>query len=154
MIDRESKGVAVFTRVTLAQAVVLDQVQFGDPSLSSRPDAIRHLIDTAAITLADTAAGKETPSLAPADLDRIIAAVDARTRAYNDLAKQVRSVGHLANTLAKLGHQAVTYGRHTTIPVQAVEGVSRGVQQALALLTVLAHQDVEEESVIRTCPRP
>lgn len=152
-----SLTVAVLARITPEQALHLDAMVDADGALASRPAAIRTLIDAARLTPPDAAEGKEVSAsagvLAAADLDRLIAAIDARTAAYNALAKQVRSAGTLANTLCRLGHQIVSYGRHSQIPVAAVERVGRIISEAHAEIARLAQQDMAQEEAIGKCPR-
>lgn len=153
MVDPHPKTVSVLTRLSGEQADALDQMLLTDPSLPSRPAVIRHLIE-AATDAPSVAAETGTLSLSSEDVDRLIAAIDARTRAYNQVAKQVRALGHLTNTLTKLAHQGVTYGRDVVVPTQAVELVARRLQHTRTALTRIAEQDAASEAVMQRCLRP
>ncbi|WP_193072443.1 hypothetical protein [Brevibacterium sp. FME37] len=147
-----SKYVAeVFTRLTSKQAQRLAAVQAMEPALPSRPDAVRRLIealDDDDLDRADAAEGKE--ALSGNDVDTIVAAMEDRTRAYNELTKQVHAIGVSCNQLVKLGHQ-INLGAAGTIPTEAVEGIGRQLSAVKDRTSVLAHQDAYVESVVTSC---
>lgn len=147
--------VQVLVRMTPAQAQRLDEVQSMPPVLADRPSAVRRLIDTLDdddVALADAAEGKEVlPSLHPHDVAAILAALDERTRAYSELSKQVRYIGHFLNTLTKLGHQIAKYGKAAAIPTAAVEFVQHKLEDVLDRMATMARDDAHVEAVIRAC---
>lgn len=142
---------AVFTRVTTKQAQRLAEVQAMEPALPSRADAVRRLIDSLEdddLVRADAAEGKE--ALAGDDVAEIVAALQERTRAYNELIKQVHAIGVNVNQLARLGHQ-MNLGAPGTIPTAAIEGTGRALEDVKDRASVLAHQDAYVESVVAAC---
>lgn len=149
------KSVSIAARITVEQAMRLDAVQSMEPALSSRSAAVGRLIDLLTdddLAPADAAEGKEAShSLHPDDVAAVLAALDERTRAYSELSKQIRAVGHFLNTLTKLGHQIAKYGKAAAIPVAAIELVQRRLEPALDRMAALAQQDAHVEAVVRSC---
>lgn len=149
------KSVSIAARITLEQAMRLDEVQSMEPALRSRSAAVGRLIDLLTdddLAPADAAEGKEgSHSLHPDDVAAVLAALDERTRAYSELSKQVRAVGHLLNTLTKLGHQIAKYGKAGAIPTAAVELAQRRLEPAFEHMAALARQDAHVEAVVRAC---
>ena len=76
--------------------------------------------------------------------------MEDRTRAYNELTKQVHAIGVSCNQLVKLGHQ-INLGAAGTIPTEAVEGIGRQLSAVKDRTSVLAHQDAYVESVVTSC---
>lgn len=148
----EPKGVLVTVRVRSDQAALIDEVQALE-SLPSRSSALRRIIDLVTDedlpTQVDAAEGKEI--LPPEDVAVIMEALEARTRAYSELAKQVRAIGTQNNELVKLGHQAVKYGKDGVIPVEAVQNFDRRITDVLEHLAMLAGDDAYVETVVRAC---
>ncbi|WP_240371973.1 hypothetical protein [Brevibacterium zhoupengii] len=147
-----SKYVAeVFTRMTAVQAQRLAEVQSMTPALPSRADAVRRLLDTLDdddLGHADAAEGKE--ALSRDDVATIVTALEDRTRAYNELTKQVHAIAVNYNQLVKLGHQ-INLGATGTIPTEAVESTGRQLEKIQDRASVLAHQDAYVESVVTVC---
>ncbi|PFG69105.1 hypothetical protein B0O41_3956 [Propionibacteriaceae bacterium ES.041] len=149
------KVVSIAARITLAQAMRLDEVQGMEPPLRGRSAAVGRLIDLLTdddLAPSDAAERKEgPPSLRHEDVAAVLAALDERTRAYSELSRQVRAVGHLLNTLTKLGHQIAKYGKAGTIPTAAIELVQRRLEPALDRMAAMAEQDAHVEEVVRAC---
>ncbi|MDP5226907.1 MULTISPECIES: hypothetical protein [Arthrobacter] len=149
------KVVSIAARITLEQATRLDEVQAMEPPLRGRSAAVGRLLDLLTdddLAASDAAEGKEgLPSLRPDDVAAVLAALDERTRAYSELSKQVRAVGHLLNTLTKLGHQIAKYGRAGMIPTAAIELAQRRLEPALERMATMAEQDAHVEAVVRAC---
>lgn len=147
--------VQVLTRMTEEQASRLDEVMRMGAPLKDRPSAVRRLIDSVGdddVRTADAAEGKEAgAALAAEDVVAVLAALDERTRAYSELAKQVRHVGHFLNTLTKLGHQIAKYGKAAAIPTAAIAFAQRKVDGVLEQMSALAEQDERVEAVLRSC---
>lgn len=147
-----SKYVAeVFTRLTSKQVQRLAVVQSMEPALPSRPDAVRRLIealDDDDLDRTDAAEGKE--ALSGDDVAAIVAALEDRTRAYNELSKQVHAIGVNCNQLVKLSQQ-INLGASGTIPTEAVESIGRQLEKIKDRASVLAHQDAYVESVVTAC---
>lgn len=126
-----------------------------EPALPSRPAAVRRLIewlDDDDLTPADAAEGKEDqPSLHPDDVAAVLAALEARTRVYSELVKEVRAVGNNLNQLTRLGHQVARHGAGGAIPTAAVEGLGRTYDETLGRLATLAEQDEHVEEAVRAC---
>ncbi len=107
---------------------------------------------TSAVTGPDAGEAKEGLQSPSPEAAQIIAdALDRWTASYNELAKQVRAVGHQNNQLVKLGHQAVTHGRDAVIPMEAVAHVGQVVERTLDQLLQHAVHDAQLEQVIRKC---
>jgi hypothetical protein len=139
--------------MTLEQAERLEEVRAMTPALPDRSSAVRRLIDSLSdddLTPADAAEGKED-SLSSEDVAAILDALDKRTRAYSELSKQVRHVGHFLNTLTKLAHQTATYGKAGAIPAAAIDSASREITSTLDQMTAIAQQDAHVEAVLRAC---
>ncbi|WP_154402700.1 hypothetical protein [Nocardioides speluncae] len=151
---RAAKSAVVAARLTPEQADRLDEVRAEEPALPTRSAAVRRLIDR--LGEADGSTGGSTGDdsgrqISPDDVAAVLAALDARTRAYNEMAKQLRAIGTQNNELVKLGHQQVRFGRLGVIPVEAVQHVERRVASGLDHLVELAEQDAHVEAVVRAC---
>ena len=147
----EPKDVLITVRVRADQAARIDEVQDLE-SLPSRSDAVRLIIDLLTdedLPAVDAAGGKET--IPPEDVAAVMEALQARTRAYSELAKQVRAIGTQNNQLVKLGHQVVRYGKDGVIPVEAVQHFDRRIADTLDHLSMLAGDDAYVEAVVRAC---
>lgn len=154
----KTKDVSVAARITVDQAQRLDEVQLVEPVLSSRSAAIGRLIDMMTdedLEAFDAAAGKENDSsnvFRDIDAGKILAALNDRTCAYNELAKQVRPVGNNLNQLVRLGHQVALYGKDGEIAVESIHAIARQHEDILVNgLHRLAAQDAHIEKVLRAC---
>lgn len=143
-------SVSVMTRLTPQQAKRLDKVKTAKPAVASRAAAVRRLIDL--LTDADleevaVRATQEGVGAAPTDKElsvatRLLAAVEARTVAYNELAKQVRAVGVQNNQLVKLARHMTTFGREGHIPADQVMAFDLTIQtQVLPRMVELSRVD-------------
>lgn len=158
---RQKKTVQVGGRVTGEQAEKLEMLRTAEPELPNRSAAIARAIEVAfavtvdadvAATVPDAGEAKEGSGYLSPEAAQIIAdALDRWTTSYNELAKQVRAVGHQNNQLVKLGHQAVTHGRDAVIPMEAVAHVGQVVERTLDQLLQHAVHDAQIEQVIRKC---
>lgn len=149
--DSAPKDTLVSFRPRDDQVARIDEVQALE-SLPSRSDALRRIIDLLTdedLPRVDAAEGKET--IPPEDVAAVMEALEERTRAYRELAKQVRAIGTQNNQLVKLGHQAVKYGKDGVIPVEAVQSLDRRITDALDHLSMLAGDDAYVEAVVRAC---
>lgn len=149
------KVVSIAARITVAQAQRLDEVQSMEPVLSNRSATIGRLIDMLQDddldSFPDAAEGKEVVFSADV-VTAVLEALDARTRAYNNVAKQVRAIGNNLNQLVRLGHQMAAYGKDGVIPLEALEGLTRQHEDIVANeLHQLAAQDAHVETVVRAC---
>lgn len=145
------KDALVSFRPRADQVARIDEVQDLE-SLPSRSDALRLIIDLLTdddLPRVDAAEGKE--AIPPEDVAAVMEALEARTRAYSELAKQVRAIGTQNNQLVKLGHQAVKYGKDGVIPVEAVQNFDRRITDVLEHLSMLAGDDAYVEVVVRAC---
>lgn len=154
----KTKDVSVAARITVDQAQRLDEVQLVEPVLSSRSAAIGRLIDMMTgedLEAFDAAAGKENDSrnvCRDIDVGKILAALEERTRAYNEVSKHLRAIGNNLNQLVRLGHQVALYGKSGGIAAKAIEGIARQLENALVNgLHRLAAQDAHIEKVLRAC---
>ena len=149
-----TKDVSIAARITVEQAQRLDEVQSAKPALSSRSAAIGRLIDKMTdedLEALDAAEGKEIVFSADAAAD-LLAALDARTRSYNDLAKQISPIGNNLNQLVRLGHQMAIYGKDGEITVEAINAIARQHDDVVANeMHRLAAQDAHVETVVRAC---
>lgn len=149
--------IQVLSRMTVEQAKRLDEVRAMKPALKGRAAAVRRLIDALgdddiaqSATDADAAEGKEV-ILHRDDVVAVLRALQERTRAYSDLARQVHTIGNNFNQLTKLGHQIVSYGYDGVIPEAAVRAIDRQLDGIYMQLSVMAHQDQHVEGVVRAC---
>lgn len=145
----------VLTRMTSGDAARLDEVAAMEPVLANRPAAVRRLIewlDDDDLSAGDAAEGKEGHSyLHPDDVAAVLAALSARTRAYSELAKQVRALGTNLNQLTKLGHKIAKYANAGMIPTAAVDRLHRTVDALFDRVEALAEHDLHVEEVVRAC---
>lgn len=149
----ETKSVAVMSRMTPAQAARLDEVKAMKPALGSRSEAVRRLVDmhmNDGVGTDDAAEGKEVVLGAAAAAD-LVRALDARTREYNELARQVSAVGNLLNQIARVGNQMVKYDRKGYIAPDAITDPLSNLEAIRDRLAVLAHQDTYVDEVIKRC---
>ncbi|GAA1769049.1 hypothetical protein [Nostocoides vanveenii] len=118
-------AVAVLVRMTPEQAARLDEVQAMGSPLCSRAAAVRRLIDSLDDDdLAPSVAASSAPPVPVLHPD-VVAALECRTEAYNEIGRQVRAAGHNLNTMTRLSHQIATYGRGDAIPAEAVAATGR-----------------------------
>lgn len=150
----KTKDVSIAARITEAQAQRLDEVQFAEPAVASRSAAVGRLIDMLtedSFNEYDAAEGKEYV------LDAAAAAVigerlSERTKAYNEVAKQIRAIGNNLNQLVRLGHQIEIYGKDGGIAIEAVDAMVRQHEDIVANeLHRLAVQDAHVEEMVRAC---
>lgn len=147
--------IQVLSRMTVEQAKRLDEVRAMKPALTGRAAAVRRLIDALgdddiAQSATDAAEGKEVV-LHRDDVVAVLSALQERTRAYSDLARQVHAIGNNFNQLTKLGHQIVSYGYDGVIPVEAVGAIDRQLDGIYMKLSIMAIQDQSVEAVVRAC---
>lgn len=151
-----TKDVSIAARITARQAQQLDEVQAAVPPLKSRSAAIGRLIDLSIrddFRAADAAEGKEV-HLDAASVELLRESLRLRTNSYNELAKQIRAVGHNLNQLVKLGQQAKIYGKSGAVVLDAVENIARQHRDVIANeLHRLAMQDAHVEAVVQACQR-
>lgn len=146
--------VGVLTRMEQRHAARLDEVAAMEPALPNRPAAVRRLIELLddGLVTGDAAEGKEDLAyLHPDDVAAVLAALNARTRAYSELVKQVRALGTNLNQLTKLGHKIAKYANAGMIPTAAVERLHRMADALLARIDTLAEEDAHVEKVVRAC---
>lgn len=106
----ESYDVVFRLRLTPAQDARLEAVQMYEPSLRTRQDVVRRMIDTLFV---DPSKKKPAPRAAALDMVTAQAALRAiadRSTSYAEIAAETREIGHLVNQVARTWNAAVLLG--------------------------------------------
>lgn len=150
----KTKDVSIAARITAEQAQRLDEVRRAEPVLPSVSAAIGRVIDMITeddLDGFDAAEGKENV-IDAGSVAMVLEAMATRTRAYNDVAKQVRAVGNNLNQLVRLAHQVAIFDKGGEIATEAIEDLVRRHDDIVANeLHRLAAQDAHVEAVVRAC---
>ena len=139
----ETKSVTVLVRLTEDQALRLDQVQQMSPALSSRPAAVRRLLDLMTeeeTEVGDAAAGKE-PVVSAADAVLIRASIKERTKSYNAAARQLSAIGSNMNQIARAENTLARSKVAGHVNQDFLDSIQRDIAVMRDRISVLAHQD-------------